>query len=68
MEGLPPRRSRAIRTFDTHEFIRRFLMHVLPQGFHRIRLLAAVKDWCRTSRHRPAREQYAWLSAVLKGH
>jgi hypothetical protein len=22
---------------DTHEFIRRFLMHVLPQGFHRIR-------------------------------
>jgi hypothetical protein len=24
-------------TLDTHEFIRRFLMHVLPQGFHRIR-------------------------------
>jgi len=22
---------------DAHEFIRRFLMHVLPQGFHRIR-------------------------------
>jgi hypothetical protein len=26
-----------IMTLDTHEFIRRFLMHVLPQGFHRIR-------------------------------
>jgi hypothetical protein len=24
-------------TLDTHEFIRRFLMHVLPSGFHRIR-------------------------------
>src|SRR5215467_13771278 len=24
-------------TLDTHEFIRRFLLHVLPQGFHRIR-------------------------------
>lgn len=24
-------------TLDTHEFIRRFLMHVLPRGFHRIR-------------------------------
>jgi hypothetical protein len=26
-----------IMTLDTDEFIRRFLMHVLPQGFHRIR-------------------------------
>jgi hypothetical protein len=24
-------------TLNTNEFIRRFLMHVLPQGFHRIR-------------------------------
>ena len=24
-------------TLATDEFIRRFLMHVLPQGFHRIR-------------------------------
>ena len=24
-------------TLDTSEFIRRFLMHVLPAGFHRIR-------------------------------
>src|SRR3974377_679191 len=26
-----------LMTLDTHEFIRRFLRHVLPQGFHRIR-------------------------------
>jgi RNA-directed DNA polymerase len=32
------------------------------------RSLIAVKDWCRTNRHRPAREQHAWLSAVLNGH
>ena len=24
-------------TLDAHEFIRRFLIHVLPNGFHRIR-------------------------------
>jgi RNA-directed DNA polymerase len=32
------------------------------------RSLAAVKDWCRTNRHRPPREQHTWLSAVLNGH
>jgi RNA-directed DNA polymerase len=32
------------------------------------RSLAVVKAWCRTNRHRPAREQRAWLSAVLNGH
>jgi RNA-directed DNA polymerase len=32
------------------------------------RSLAAIKDWCRTNRHRLAREQRAWLSAVLVGH
>src|SRR6202035_4773942 len=26
-----------VMTLDTSEFIRRFLMHVLPSGFHRIR-------------------------------
>ncbi|WP_299590342.1 IS91 family transposase [uncultured Tateyamaria sp.] len=26
-----------VMRIDTHEFIRRFLMHVLPDGFHRIR-------------------------------
>jgi hypothetical protein len=26
-----------ITTLGTHEFIRRFLLHILPKGFHRIR-------------------------------
>jgi hypothetical protein len=26
-----------VMTLDTHEFMRRFLLHVLPHGFHRIR-------------------------------
>ena len=38
-QGLPPRRGRAARvmTLSATEFIRRFLLHVLPRGFHRIR-------------------------------
>ena len=28
---------RQVMTLDTHEFMRRFLLHVLPRGFHRIR-------------------------------
>jgi Putative transposase/Transposase zinc-binding domain len=34
---LEGRERDGIMTLDTGEFIRRFLMHVLPQGFHRIR-------------------------------
>ena len=34
LEG--PQRYKTM-TLDTHEFIRRFLMHVLPPSFHRIR-------------------------------
>ena len=32
------------------------------------RALIAVKDWCRTNRHRPILEQHARLSAKLVGH
>ena len=35
LEG--PERYNKVMTLDTHEFIRRLLMHVLPPGFHRIR-------------------------------
>ena len=38
-------------TLPTHEFIRRFLMHVLPKGFHRIRPLRLSRQ--RQSRHQP---------------
>jgi len=34
---LEGRERYGVMTLDTHEFIRRFLMHVLPAGFHRIR-------------------------------
>jgi hypothetical protein len=33
---LEGRERYAVMMLDTHEFIRRFLMHLLPQGFHRI--------------------------------
>jgi hypothetical protein len=34
-----------VMTLATGEFIRRFLTHVLPQGFHRIRTLWAFCQW-----------------------
>lgn len=34
-------------TLDPHEFIRRFLMHVLPQGFHRIRYYGLLTSQTR---------------------
>jgi hypothetical protein len=37
MEGLSCRWSRAPEGLATAEFIRRFLIHVMPNGFHRIR-------------------------------
>ena len=38
MEGLPDREPAGTNlTLPTNEFIRRFLIHVLPKGLHRIR-------------------------------
>ena len=39
VQGLPDRRARPLTTMTVHphEFIRRFLIHVLPKGLHRIR-------------------------------
>ena len=36
-----------VMTLDTHEFIRRFLMHVLPPGFHRIRYYGFLTSQAR---------------------
>ena len=36
-----------LMTLPTHEFIRRFLMHVLPQGFHRIRYYGLLTSQTR---------------------
>jgi hypothetical protein len=37
-----------VMTLDAHEFIRRFLLHVLPDGFHRIRHYGLFANPTRT--------------------
>jgi hypothetical protein len=32
------------------------------------RALSSISEWCRRQRHRPVREQWAELSAKLRGH
>src|SRR6202030_3552349 len=46
-------------TLDTHEFIRRFLMHVLPQGFHRIRYYGLLTSQTRAKNIARIRELLA---------
>jgi hypothetical protein len=46
-------------TLSTHEFIRRFLMHVLPGGFHRIRHYGMLASGRRAANIAPARELLA---------
>ena len=44
---------------STHEFIRRFLMHVLPRGFHRIRHYGLLASGNRAANIARARELLA---------
>jgi hypothetical protein len=37
-------------TLDADEFIRRFLLHVLPKGFRRIRHFGFLANACRTAK------------------
>jgi len=53
-----PERNK-VMTLDTHEFIRRFLMHVLPQGFHRIRYYGLLTSQTRAKNIAHARELLA---------
>src|ERR1700737_1847995 len=46
-------------TLSTHEFIRRFLMHVLPGGFHRIRHYGMLASGTRAANIARARELLA---------
>ena len=39
-----------LMTLDPHEFIRRFLLHSLPDGFHRIRHYGFLANGCRRAR------------------
>jgi hypothetical protein len=52
-------------TLDTHEFIRRFLMHVLPKGFHRIRHYGLLANGNRAANIAKARELLA-MPPLLK--
>lgn len=50
-----------VMTLDAHEFIRRFLLHTLPDGFHRIRHYGFLANG-----HRAAKlERCRWLLADL---
>jgi hypothetical protein len=53
-----PRRYQ-IMTLPVHEFIRRFLMHVLPKGFHRIRHYGLLASSNRAANIAKARELLA---------
>ena len=48
-----------LMTLDTHEFIRRFLMHVLPGGFHRIRYYGLLASAVRADNIARARQMLA---------
>lgn len=46
---------------DAHEFIRRFLIHVLPKGFHRIRHYGLFANGNRAANIQRARERLGAL-------
>ena len=48
-----------VMTLETHEFIRRFLLHVLPHGFHRIRHYGLLASATRKASIAHARELLA---------
>jgi hypothetical protein len=56
LEG--PDRSK-VMTLATHEFIRRFLIHVLPRGFHRIRHYGLLANGNRAANIARARQLLA---------
>jgi hypothetical protein len=53
-------------TLATHEFIRRFLMHVLPKGFHRIRHYGLLANGNRAAAIARARELLAMAPQEAK--
>jgi hypothetical protein len=53
---LEGREHYQMMTLATHEFIRRFLMHVLPAGFHRIRYYGLLASGKRADNIARARE------------
>ena len=45
-----------VMTLTAHEFLRRFLLHVLPRGFHRIRHYGFLGNRCRRAKVERCRE------------
>jgi Putative transposase len=45
-----PRNKSKAMTLDASEFMRRFLLHVLPKGFRRIRYFGFLANACRTGK------------------
>ncbi len=58
LQGLPPRRQQ-VMTLATDEFICRFLLHVLPRGFHHIRHYGLLAGASRKDNLVQARRQLA---------
>jgi hypothetical protein len=56
---LEGRQRYKVMTLATHEFIRRFLIHVLPAGFHRIRYYGLLASGKRAENIARARELLA---------
>ena len=55
-----------VMTLATGEFIRRFLIHVLPRGFHRIRHYGLLANGQRAANVAKARELLAVIAPVVK--
>ena len=53
-------------TLPPHEFIRRFLMHVLPKGFHRIRHYGLFADGNRAANIARARELLGAATCIVE--
>ena len=56
LKRLPPRRQTKVMTLTAGEFIRQFLLHTVPDGFHRVRHIG-----CLASRHRTRTSHFAAL-------
>ena len=57
-----------LMTLPIHEFIRRFLIHVLPAGFHRIRYYGLLASGKRADEHRACPRAARAAIAPDRGH
>ena len=68
VQGLPAPRAGPLQDHDAapHEFIRRFLIHVLPKGFHRIRHYGLFAKTSRAENIARARELLATAAPTIE--